>query len=253
MLALVAKQHRKASKGYLLIKQEFYPDLQQYTKQCLLYLHRSIIKVFEMGISDRRERDREEMRELILDQARRLFLKKGFEKTSIRNIADAIEYSPATIYLYYRDKNELFLSLHREAFLKMMADFSETFSISDPLERLIVLGHKYIAWAIENPELYDLCFLMDAPMEALACKMEEWDEGEKIFQFLKSIISECMDKGYLDSTTDLDNLALTIWSFVHGLVTIYLKNRMLVFPDDNHLERINKSYELFVEMLRKVK
>ena len=77
-----------------------------------------------MGILERKEREREDMRRLILNAARELFLEQGYEKTSIRNIADVIEYSPATIYLYYKDKNELFFALHEEAFLKLMEELS---------------------------------------------------------------------------------------------------------------------------------
>ena len=51
-----------------------------------------------MGISDRKEREKEELRERILVAAKTLFLQKGIEKTSIRNIADLIEYSPGIIY-----------------------------------------------------------------------------------------------------------------------------------------------------------
>ena len=75
-----------------------------------------------MGIVERKEREKEDMRRLILNAARKLFLEQGYEKTSIRNIADAIEYSPATIYLYYKDKNELLFALHEEAFLKLMEE-----------------------------------------------------------------------------------------------------------------------------------
>ena len=60
-----------------------------------------------MGVADRKEREKTEMQKRILDAARVLFLEKGFEKTSIRNIADLIEYSPGTIYLYFKDKNEI--------------------------------------------------------------------------------------------------------------------------------------------------
>jgi AcrR family transcriptional regulator len=53
-----------------------------------------------MGISDRKEREKQEMKQLIIDAAMRMFVEDGYEKTSIRNIADKIEYSPGTIYLY---------------------------------------------------------------------------------------------------------------------------------------------------------
>ena len=70
-----------------------------------------------MGIPDRKEREKKELKELILKEARALILEEGFEKTSIRKIADRIEYSPTTIYLYFQDKNELLLALHQESFL----------------------------------------------------------------------------------------------------------------------------------------
>ena len=62
-----------------------------------------------MGIPDRKEREKQELRDLILKEARALFLEEGFEKTSLRKIAERIEYSPTTIYLYFKDKNEQFI------------------------------------------------------------------------------------------------------------------------------------------------
>lgn len=203
-----------------------------------------------MGISERKEREREEMRELILNAARRLFLSKGFEKTSIRNIADAIEYSPATIYLYYRDKNELLLALHRGAFDKLRMEFASSAEISDPFEQLKVLGQKYIDWGVKNPELYDLCFIMDAPMDSLACKDEVWEDGMTTFNFLKMVIQRNVEAGYFTAEEDLDNMALTIWSYVHGLVSIYLKKRIEFFEDDREHERMIESFRLYIRILK---
>ena len=69
-----------------------------------------------MGVKERKEREKHDMRELILKAAHQIFVDKSFEEVSIRNIADEIEYSPATIYLYFKDKNEIFYALHTEAF-----------------------------------------------------------------------------------------------------------------------------------------
>ena len=134
-----------------------------------------------MGILERKERDKEEMRRKIMDASRQLFLEQGFEKTSIRNIADAIEYSPATIYLYYKDKNELLFALHEEAFVKLMQELSVVMKVQDPFERLVEMGRQYIKFAVENPELYDLMFIMIAPMETLACRDEIWEDGMNMF------------------------------------------------------------------------
>ncbi|MCU0340912.1 MAG: TetR/AcrR family transcriptional regulator [Spirosomaceae bacterium] len=203
-----------------------------------------------MGILERKEREKEEMRRKILDAARKLFLEQGFEKTSIRNIADAIEYSPATIYLYYKDKNELLFALHEEAFLKMMEELSKVVSVKDPFERLVEMGHQYIKYAVENPELYDLMFIMTAPMETLACRDEIWEDGMKSFCLLQTVVEQCITGGYFKKDLDVEIASLTIWSYMHGLVTIYLKNRMNMFGDDRQLERMQLSYKMFVEMLK---
>jgi len=202
-----------------------------------------------MGIAERKEREREEMQQLILDTAHKLFLENGFEKTSIRAIADGIEYSPATIYLYFRDKNEIFLALHQRAFEKLKTAFQPVLQIRDPFAQLVELGHVYLDWGIANPGLYELCFLMEAPMDALACRDEAWKEGQTSFGMLREVLAGCMEAGYF-GRHDLDTMALTVWSYIHGLVAIYLRKRMNVFEDDRDIERMRESYTLYVKMLR---
>jgi AcrR family transcriptional regulator len=70
--------------------------------------------VFKYGIAERKE-EREEVKDLILNAAREIFVEEGYENTSMRKIASKIEYSPGIIYLHFRDKNELLLSLHNKA------------------------------------------------------------------------------------------------------------------------------------------
>lgn len=203
-----------------------------------------------MGIAERKEREREEMRHLILEGAKKLFLENGYEKTSIRGIADAIEYSPATIYLYYRDKNELLLALHVLAFQKMMEEFSVVATIPDPFERMKSLGNQYIKFALENPELYDLMFIMQAPIEALACNNETWEDGMRSFDYLKVVFGDCIGAGYFRADVDIETACLTIWSYMHGLVTIYLKKRMEMIEEGKQMEGIQASFQLFVEMMK---
>lgn len=210
--------------------------------------HKTTIR--NVGVTQRKEREREEMRRRILDAALRLFLEQGFEKTSIRNIAEAIEYSPATIYLYYKDKNELLFALHQEAFLKMMAELGQVVVVKEPFERLTEMGRKYIKYALENPEMYDLMFIMTAPMETLDCRDEVWEDGLKSFCLLKTVVAQCSAAGYFKNQ-DVETTSLTIWAYMHGLVTIYLKNRLNMFGDDRQMERINQSFEQFVNMIQK--
>ncbi len=146
-----------------------------------------------MGIVERKEREKEEMRKLILEAAQKLFLETGFEKVSIRNIADAIEYSPATIYLYFKDKDEIFYVIHENAFDLLDKELRQHDVIADPFERLGALGRTYMQFGIENPDYYELMFIMRAPMEQIKNE-EKWKAGECAFGYLLTTLAECLEQ-----------------------------------------------------------
>lgn len=204
-----------------------------------------------MGVIERKVREKEEMRQRILSAAQKLFLEKGFEKTSIRNIADAIEYSPGTIYLYFKDKNDLLFALHQLAFEVMINELSDVGEQPTALDALVQMGKQYIKFALENPEMYDLMFLMTAPIESLECNEDIWDDGKQALDLLKMMIEECKLEGYF-SKDQTDDLSLMIWSTMHGMVTIYGRRRMSMFKetDEENKERINKAFGTFVEYLK---
>ena len=105
-----------------------------------------------MGIAERKEREKMEMHDRILQAATVMFLEDGYEKTSIRNIADKIEYSPATIYLYFKDKDELFFAIHNIGFQLLLKEMEKAGKIKNPLKRLREIGITYIEFALKNPE-----------------------------------------------------------------------------------------------------
>ena len=76
------------------------------------------------------------------------------------------------------------------------------------------------------------------------------DLGLKSFCLLKTVVAQCSAAGYFKNQ-DVETTSLTIWAYMHGLVTIYLKNRLNMFGDDRQMERINQSFEQFVNMIQK--
>ncbi len=105
-----------------------------------------------MGITDRKDREKEDLHKSILKAAREVFLEKGYHQTSIRNIAEKIEYSPTTIYLYFKDKDAIFYALHTEGFVMLNSKMSVLFSVAEPLERLKAMGRIYLEFALQNPD-----------------------------------------------------------------------------------------------------
>jgi AcrR family transcriptional regulator len=130
-----------------------------------------------MTIAKRKERQKEELRGKILEAAKALFIERGFEDTSIRNIAEKIEYSPTTIYLYFKDKDDIFYALHQEGFVLLNQYLRALQNVAEPFERLKTICKAYIAFALENREFYDLMFISRSPMNALAKDDEKLVHG----------------------------------------------------------------------------
>jgi AcrR family transcriptional regulator len=203
-----------------------------------------------MGIIERKEREKQELHDKILASATQLFIENGFEKTSIRNIADDIEYSPATIYLYFKDKNELFYAIQKQAFQRFFDYFRTVGPMVDPVKRLRALGKVYLKFAIENPGYYDLMFIMRAPMNTEK-NAENWEEGERSHGVLQNIVNDCQKAGHFKGQ-DPFVVAHSIWSFVHGLASLYVRDRMRMFPEHSHTELLEQANEVFSDWMEKV-
>src|SRR5688572_24307535 len=163
-----------------------------------------------MTVADRKLREKEDKRTLILDAARRIFLEKGYTLTSIRNIAEQIEYSPGTIYLYFKDKDDIFHALHEEGFSRMLQKMEPLQFVADPFERLLALGRVYLDFAKHNKDFYDLMFVMQSPLKH-ETKHEKWEMGNRTLESLKDIIRQCQETGHFKGM-DVDFLSFMIWS-----------------------------------------
>jgi AcrR family transcriptional regulator len=183
-----------------------------------------------MSIKQRKEQEKSEMRGLILKTAMNLFLDKGFENITIRNIAEKIEYSPATIYLYFKNKDEILFVLRREGFEKLYEHQKTSLKLDDPLKRLHKHGEAYIQFALENPEYYDLMFMMRGPVQKIQ-ERNDCDIGLKSYKLLKTNVLECMDAG-LFPLTNIDVAAFSLWSYVHGIASLIIRGRGVMFPEE---------------------
>ncbi|MEP6845845.1 MAG: TetR/AcrR family transcriptional regulator [Panacibacter sp.] len=178
-----------------------------------------------MGIAERKEKQKTEIRKMILDASMKLFVEEGFENVTIRKIADLIEYSPTTVYLYFKDKNEIFYQLHELGFQKMAEANQMLAGIENPLLRLHKMGENYINFGLSQPEFYDVMFIQRAPMQVLE-QMEDcdWKNGETALNFLRSTVEECMAKGFIKKG-NVDAVSMGIWGMVHGLVSLAIRQR----------------------------
>ncbi|MEM8526978.1 MAG: TetR/AcrR family transcriptional regulator [Bacteroidota bacterium] len=184
-----------------------------------------------MSVKQRREREKEELRQLILKEATQMFLKEGYEKTSMRKIAKRIEYSVGTIYLYYKNKDELLYAVQGVAFDHFLNYMKPLMDIEHPVERLKKMGEIYLFFSLQNPDYYDLMFVIESPMNAVE-EHESWNKGEQLFNVLKTTVQECVTQKYTKQT-NVDALSFMIWSAMHGMVTLKNKCRIRVMNLEN--------------------
>ncbi|GAB3573070.1 TetR/AcrR family transcriptional regulator [Hymenobacter daeguensis] len=204
-----------------------------------------------VGITERKEREKTERRQAILAAAQHLFNEQGFEKVSMRNIAEAIEYSPATIYLYFKDKNELLFALQNQAFGQLKHAFDSVFDIEPPAERLKAIGHQYLQFAFEHPELFELMFIMNGPMEAVQARgeAEPWASGRAAFDRVVQVMQQGMEAGVFHCN-DAETAALMVWSQVHGLAALFLRKRLMIFSEQRRLSIMDEAMDLFNKVLQ---
>lgn len=177
-----------------------------------------------MTIAARKLRQKEEMKDLILNTAMKLFLEEGFGNVSIRRIAEKIEYSPATIYLYFKDKDDILCALHCAGFEELYKRQQSIRSIKDPAKRLHKHGEIYIRFALENPEYYNLMFIMRSPIKKFEEGGEQWNIGMRSYDVLRSDVKAVIDAGILHDK-DVEIVSFGLWSLVHGMVSLILRNR----------------------------
>ena len=175
-----------------------------------------------MGSNERRERERQEIRDKIVDAARELFVQQGFEAVSMRKVAEKIEYSATAIYFHFADKEALLSAVCDRDFRLLQERFLQIATTVDPLERLRKTGAAYAEFAMDHPSSYRLMFMTPKPASLPGkSEIKKGDPSEDAYAFVRALAAEAIDKGCLSpELTDPELVAQTLWAGVHGLVSL---------------------------------
>lgn len=200
-----------------------------------------------MGVIERKAREKQEVKDLILGAARKLFVRDGYESVSMRKIADQIEYSPATIYTYFKDKDEILDCLCEETFLKLHTGKLATIHQlkGDPLEALKLGLEAYIRFGIEHPDHYIVTFVLKAaPYE----RPEQHESrkakaGQQCFGDMRNLVRRCMEEGKLKQA-DPEETSQALWAGIHGLTTLLIT--MSGFPFVERERLIKRTLEILI-------
>ena len=178
-----------------------------------------------MGTKERREREKSETRDKILDAARELFVTEGFEGVSMRKVADKIEYSPTAIYVHFADKEELFRELCHRDYARLAEVFQSSAISTDPIERIRQIGAIYIDFGLRNPNHYKFMFMTPhPPHEPDEVDREMMGNPERdAYAFLKWAVQQGIDAGCFEQEFgDAELVSQTLWASVHGVISLHI-------------------------------
>ncbi len=178
----------------------------------------------------RRESEKQELRRAILQAASDLFVERGYEGFSLRQVAERIGYSPTTIYLYFADKDSLIFALLDDAFdqfgtaLRQAAD-----PITDPLAKLEALGRAYVRFGLTHPQHYQVMFVMRGDF-LLQARATETLPRIASFNVLRDAVAYAIASGSL-RPGDADAVSLLLWAIMHGIVSLAISMPLMITPE----------------------
>ncbi|MBB5020393.1 AcrR family transcriptional regulator [Chitinivorax tropicus] len=177
-----------------------------------------------MGITERRQREKEALSQKIIDAAREIFIREGYNAVTMRRIADKIEYSATAIYSHFKDKDSLLRAITAADFRAMTESLHELGNVSDPIEKLRLMAHAYVEFGVTHPNQYRLIFMTRQPHYSTRVAEElHGDPEQDPYAWVIHILKESIRAGNLKcSEQDLDLLAQTLWSAFHGLVSLHI-------------------------------
>jgi AcrR family transcriptional regulator len=180
-----------------------------------------------VGVIERREREREEIRRKILDAARDLFTREGYDRVTMRRIAEAIEYSPTTIYNHFEDKDDLVQAMCHEDFAGLFDHLSQQPPPADPVSAIRQLGLGYARFGIEHPNQYRFMFMTTGKFEHPEDR--DFSPGERAFELLRAAVAAAIDGGFF-RPGDVDTVAQVLWASMHGAVALIITLHPEMWP-----------------------
>jgi len=183
-----------------------------------------------MGVHDRRARQKQLVRQQILDAARELLIREGYDSLSMRRVAERIDYSPTAIYLHFKDKQELVFSLCEETFAKLVREL-ETLArdYPDPLIRLRKGLERYIAFGLKYPNHYIPAFVLPPPPDLDAKRLQSMHDpqsnGMRALATLRDTIADGVKAKKLRKVNP-EVAARAAWAAIHGVTSL-----LITYPD----------------------
>ncbi len=205
-----------------------------------------------MGVAERRAREKEARRVQIMDSAKAIFSAKGFSGATMEEIADKAEVSPATLYLYFKNKHDLFASLNLRMLNCLVEQVSRLLETPGrtPTETIRDLAHAMYEVYEFDPAILINIFQLQASEGLSELSQEMTDRINELSAEALRLIARFFEKGIQEGAFDEHPplaLADIVWSTFSGLV-LWEESKRYFNPDKRYLK---PTLELAMDILAK--
>ena len=213
-----------------------------------------------MGIAERKVREKLRRRNAIVDAAEKVFFSRGLENATMDEVAEKAELSKGTLYLYFKNKTDLFHAIVARALAMLYTSFKKTIAKEKKgIDKVIAIGRAYHEFYKKQPDYYGTLLHQEVyeldpnnPVEnpnIVLCT----EIGNKIF----GLIRECVQVGIKDGTIreDLDPVKLPIILWGHSSGVLHLLKSKGPFLEEKFAcsaeEIIEYSFQMVINYLEK--
>ena len=157
------------------------------------------------------------MRSEILNAAREIFVRNGFEGFSMRTLARSVGYSPAAIYLHFKSKEELFDVLVEESFVSLYDALGVLLKErgKDPVRQLKRGLRLYVEWGLKQPSAYQIAFIVRSPAKKPY-------RIHRAFDLARALVKLCLGRSKaVEHELELRTQAL--WAATHGITSLLMQ------------------------------
>ncbi|HEX6982334.1 MAG TPA: TetR/AcrR family transcriptional regulator [Balneolaceae bacterium] len=210
-----------------------------------------------MGIEDRKAREKEKRREQILDAAEEVIFGKGIEQSTMSEIAEKAELSKGTIYLYFKNKNELYLAITQRGSDILNDCFARIFAGDHTgIELIRLIGEIYLDFVRSNPGYFKAFQFYESMNDVDELRNSEYaqcceDNRCEAINFMIRALQIGMQDGTIDDSYDPKELAVLIWSSTRGITTVsYMKGVGHYFKALDEMEiKTDSLFENFLKLV----
>lgn len=184
-----------------------------------------------MGTEQRKEREKTHRRNRIIDAAETVIFANGLKQSTMTDIAREAELSKGTLYLYFKNKNDLHMAICERGSNMLNERFRKVFSGDHTgLELIRLMGETYLEFVRTNPDYFNTFMNYEAQQNPE--ELESSESAQTCQQNVQEAVNLMiralqigMQDGTVDDSYDPKELAIMIWASTRGITTMHhMKN-----------------------------